>query len=316
MSKNIFGKEGWTPKRLGSLKGKTYVITGANGGAGFEASKVFLSKGAEVVMLNRNPQKTEAAISKLKLEFGAEAKVSFIKMDLAELNSVRNAAKEVIEKVPYIDALICNAAIGQVAKQELTSAGFESQLGINHYGHFLLLNLLFDKIETEGKRIVVVGSNGYKMGLKRLKLEDMNFDDKYNPMNAYCNSKLAQMIFAYELQSRIKETNKNTAVYVCHPGASRTNLGAEEANLMTKIIFKIMSYTPMAQSAEKGSWPEVMCATENNLDQQAYYGPTKRMDMVGPIGECQLEPHVLDREVADKLWTLSEKETNCKWNLA
>jgi NAD(P)-dependent dehydrogenase (short-subunit alcohol dehydrogenase family) len=315
MKTNKFGKNGWTPERLGTLEGKTYVITGANAGAGFEASRVFLSKGAEVVMLNRNPNKSKEAIKQLKSEFGKDTKVSFIKMDLAELSSVRTAAEKVIKTVPKIDGLICNAAIAQVAKQQLTSAGFESQLGINHYGHFLLINLLFEKVEQTGKRIVVVGSNGYKMGLKKIQFEDMNFDKKYNPMNSYSHSKLAQMIFAYELQHRIKEAKRNVEVYVCHPGASNTSLAKDEANMTTKIIFKIMSYTPMAQSAEKGSWPEVMCATEDNLTQQAYYGPTKRMDMVGPIGECELEPHVLDRKVAARLWTLSEKQTNCKWEI-
>jgi NAD(P)-dependent dehydrogenase (short-subunit alcohol dehydrogenase family) len=315
MSDNIWGKNGWTPERLGSLEGKTYVITGANAGAGFEATKVFLSKGAEVVMLNRSEEKSEAAILELKKQFGENAKVSFIKMDLAELSSVRKAAEVVIKKVPKIDTLICNAAIAQVAKQQLTSAGFESQLGINHYGHFLLINLLFERVEETGKRIVIVGSNGYKSGLKAIQFDDMNFDKNYTAMSSYCHSKLAQMVFAYELQHRIKAAKKDVDVFVCHPGASRTSLAKEEASFTTNLILTILSYTPMAQSAEKGSWPEVMCATEDNLKQQAYYGPTKRMDMVGPIGECQLEPHVLDREVADKLWKLSENETDCKWDL-
>ncbi|MCG8579228.1 MAG: SDR family oxidoreductase [Bacteroidales bacterium] len=315
MEQNIFGKQGWTPERLGNLDGKTYVITGGNAGAGFEATKVLLSKGAEVVMLNRSVAKSEAAIKDLKNQFGEQAKVSFIKMDLAELSSVRNAAEEVIKTVPRIDVLICNAAIAQVAKQLLTPDGFESQLGVNHYGHFLLINLLFSKVEEGGKRIVIVGSNGYKMGLKKIQLEDMNFDKNYNPMSTYCHSKLAQMVFAYELQHRIKEANRNVDVYVCHPGAAKTSLGKEEANLTTRIIFAIMSHTPLAQSAEKGSWPEIMCATEDNLKQQAYYGPTKKMDMAGPIGECKLEPHALDREVAGKLWDISEKSTNCEWNL-
>ena len=315
MKKDEFGKQGWTPEKLGNLKNKTYIITGANAGAGFEATKVFLSKGAEVIMLNRSEEKSNKAISNLKDQFGIDAKVSFIKMDLAELSSVRSAAERIIKTVPKIDALICNAAIAQVAKQVLTPDGFESQLGINHYGHFLLLNLLFDKLEKTGKRIVIVGSNGYKMGLKKIQFEDMNFDKNYNPMNTYCHSKLAQMVFAYELQTRIKEAKKDVEVYVCHPGASRTTLAKEEANLATKIIFSIMALTPLVQSAEKGSYPEVMCATEDELKQQAYYGPTGRMNWIGPVGECKLESFVLDREVAGRLWALSEKETQCKWNL-
>ena len=315
MSAKEFGKQGWTPERLGSLSDKTYVITGANTGAGFEATRILLSKGAEVVMLNRNEKKSNKAIDDLKEQFGADAKVSFIKMDLAVLSSVRNAAEEVIKTVPGIDALICNAAVAQIATQEFTPDGFESQLGINHYGHFLLVNLLFDKVEETSGRIVVVGSEGYKMGLKKIQFEDMNFDKNYNPMGTYCHSKLAQMMFAYELQNRVKEANKKVEVYVCHPGASKTSLINEKASLTSRIMFSIMSLLPMVQSAEKGAYPEVMCATEDKLKPDAYYGPTGAMNWSGPVGECKLEPFVLDRTIAGKLWDVSEKETDCKWNI-
>ena len=314
MNTKTFGKKGWTPERLGSLSGKTYLITGANTGAGFEATKILLSKGAEVVMLNRNEKKSNKAIDDLKEQLGANAKVSFIKMDLAALSSVRNAANEVNKRVPKIDALICNAAVAQVAKQTFTPDGFESQLGINHYGHFLLINLLFDKVEQTRGRIVVVGSEGYKMGLKTIQFDDMNFDKNYHPNNTYCHSKLAQIMFAYELQHRIKKANKAVKVYVCHPGASKTSLINKDAPLITRIMWSILSASPMVQSAEKGAYPEVMCATEDNLKQQAYYGPTGRMNWGGPVGECKLEPFALDRTIAGKLWEVSEKETHCQWN--
>ena len=108
MADTQFGRKGWTPERLGSLAGKTYLITGANSGTGFEASKILLSKGAKVVMLNRNPKKSADAIAALKQELGNNADVSFIRLDLAEQASVRKAAEEVLETVPRIDALICN----------------------------------------------------------------------------------------------------------------------------------------------------------------------------------------------------------------
>ncbi|MEO0725569.1 MAG: SDR family oxidoreductase [Bacteroidota bacterium] len=314
MNTKDFGKQGWTPERITSLSGKTYVVTGANAGTGFEASKILLSKGAEVVMLNRNESKSQKAISDLKQQFGADAKVSFIKMDLAELSSVQNAAAEVIQKAPQVDALICNAAVAQIAKQELTPDGFESQLGINHYGHFLLVNLLFDKVEETSGRIVVVGSEGYKMGLKTIQFEDMNFDKNYNPMNAYCQSKLAQMMFAYELQHRINGANKQVSVYVCHPGASRTSLINDKASRRDRILFSILSLLPIVQSAEKGAYPEVMCATEGNLNQEAYYGPTGIMNWSGPVGECDMEPFTRDRAIAGKLWEVSEVATNTKWS--
>ena len=309
-----FGKQGWTPERIKDLKGKTYLITGANAGIGFEAAKIMLSKGAEVVMLNRNEQKSQQAIDLLKEELTQNIKVSFVKMDLAELASVRNAAKEILEIVPKIDALICNAAVAQIAKQEFTANGFESQLGINHYGHFLLINLLFDKIDQSNGRIIVVASEGYKMGIKTIQFDDMNWSKNYNPMKTYCHSKLAQMMIAYELQDRIKKEGKGVKIYVCHPGASRTSLINEKASKFDRALFSIMSLLPIVQSAEKGSYPEVMCATEEGLIQKAYYGPTGTMNWSGPVGECKLEPHALDKAVMERLWSLSEKETNCRWN--
>lgn len=308
---NPFGPGGWTPKRVDSLKGKTYVITGANAGAGYEAAKFFLSKGAGVVMLNRSASKSEAAIADLKSEVGADADVRFIQMDLADLGSVRQAAERVNVEVPHIDAFIGNAAIAQVATQQLTIDGFESQLGTNHYGHFLLTRLVFDRVVGSRGRIVVVGSNGHKMGLKRIQFDDMNFDKNYNPHITYCHSKFAQMMFAYELERRVKRADLPIAVHVCQPGMAKTTLAQQESAGFIKLVLKIAA--PFAQSAERGAWPEVLCATEENLKEAAYYGPTKRGE--GPVGECVLETSVLAESEALKLWELSEAETGVNWSL-
>lgn len=315
-AKNQFGPKGWTPERIGSLNGKTYLITGANSGTGFQASKLLLSKGAKVVMLNRNPEKSSEAIAALKQELGGNADVSFIRMDLAELASVRKAAEEILEKVTRIDALMCNGAIAQVPSQKITVDGFESQLGVNHYGHFLLQGLLFPLIEKSQGRIVVVGSEGYKMGIKTIQFDDMNWDKNYHQNNTYCHSKLAQIMSVYELQARLKKAGRSgVKVYACHPGSSATSLISTSGNLTTKIIFGLMCLSPLVQSAEKGAYPEVMCATEPNLDEGGFYGPTGFMDFVGPVGDCVIEPHAVDKPVAEKLWTLSEKMTSLSWPL-
>ncbi len=313
MTASRFGPKGWTPEHLGSLAGKTYVVTGANAGAGFEATRVFLSRGARVVMLNRNANKSNAAIAALKQAFGGDADVTFVHMDLASLDSVREAAVEVLAQVPRIDALICNAAIAQVAEREITVDGFESQLGVNHFGHFLLSGLLFARIDASAGRVVVVGSNAYKMGLKRIRFEDLNFDEQYTAWNAYAQSKPAQMVFAYELQRRVRAAGKNVQIQICHPGASRTNLLKDTASRFNRIVWAISSRV-IAQSAEKGSWPEVMCATEEGLKPETLYGPTKRLEMVGAIGECPLEDHALDRDMAAKLWTMSGQMTGLIWS--
>ncbi|MDF1814315.1 MAG: hypothetical protein P1V20_19070 [Verrucomicrobiales bacterium] len=201
-----------------------------------------------------------------------------------------------------------------MAKQEITADGFECQLGVNHFGHFLLCGSLFARVEESGGRIVVVGSNAYKMGLRKIQFEDLNFDNNYTAWNSYAQSKLAQMMFAYELQRRVQASGKNVQVQVCHPGASRTNLLKETASPFNKIVWSILSRI-IAQSAGKGSWPEVMCATEQEVESEKLYGPTKRSQTVGPIAECPLDACALDRETAAKLWTISEHKTSLNWSL-
>ncbi|MCJ7871331.1 SDR family oxidoreductase [Phaeobacter sp. J2-8] len=315
MTDTQFGPKGWTPDRLGSLAGKTYLITGANAGAGFQAARILLAKGAQVVMLNRSAEKSSAAVDDLKQEFGAKADVRFIRMDLAELASVRAAAAEVLATVPRIDALICNAAIAQVPTQKFTKDGFESQLGTNHYGHFVLCGMLFDRIDESAGRIVVVASLGYKMGLRTIQFDDMNWDKAYRANPAYSQSKLAQMMFAYELQDRIAAAGKRVRVFVCHPGSSATSLIRTSGSLTSRLVFGLMSLSPMVQSAEKGAYPEVMCATEDGLKPKALYGPTGRMEWVGPVGQGTLESFAHDKAVTVKLWDRSEKETGFTWQI-
>ncbi len=316
MPDTTFGPEGWTPDRIGNLAGKTFLITGANTGAGFQAARTLLNKGAKVVMLNRSVEKSQVALVELKKEFGASADVSFIRMNLSAFASVRQAAAEVLKTVPRIDALICNAAIAQVPTQKLTEDGHESMLGTNHYGHFLLCGLLFERIEATKGRIVVVSSLGYNMGIKTVQFDDMNWDKNYHQNRTYSQSKLAQMMFAYELQDRLAAAGRtDVEVYVCHPGSSRTSLIATSGNLATRILFGLMSLSPLVQSAEKGSWPEVMCATEDGLEQRALYGPTGRMEFVGPVGKGTLHPHAYDKSVMAKLWNVSEEATGLAWTV-
>ena len=196
-----------------------------------------------------------------------------------------------------------------------TVDGFESQLGVNHYGHFLLCGLLFARIEASQGRIVVVASEGHKMGLRTIQFDDMNWDKNYHPNKVYSQSKLAQMMFAYELQDRIKAAGKGVKVYVCHPGASNTSLIRDSASFMTRISWSFMVKIGLAQTAEKGAYPEVMCATQAGLKERAYYGPTGLMNFGGPVDEGKLESFVLDKAVLTKLWAISEKETAFNWSI-
>lgn len=327
-----FGPEGWTPQRLGDLFGKTYVITGATTGLGFEATKLLISKGAKVVMLNRCPNKSADVMETVRQDFPTSAdNLSFVLMDLSDLSSVRKAAAQLLEggssPVSTIDALICNAAIAQVPKQKLTKDGFESQLGVNHMGHFLLCGLLSCKVESSRGRIVVVSSLGYKMGLKKINFDDLNFDQKYDANTVYSQSKLAQMIFAYELMRRIQASGKKyPKVLVCHPGCSRTELCKEEikSQCFTSCVFSCLMRSSLSQTAEKGSWPEVMCAAEEehlevgseDVQEPKLYGPTGSLEFKGPVGVNTLDKEItLDQAAAVRLWSISEEKVGFKWEL-
>lgn len=315
-TKNPFGKKGWTPDSMKSQIGKTYVITGTTSGTGFEATRILLSKGAKVVMLNRNPKKAADTIAALKQKLGNGIDVNNITMDLGDQTSVKKAATEVLQKVERIDALMCNGAIAQIPKQQITKDGWESQMGVNYFGHFTLQALLFPIIEKSNGRIVTVGSMGYDMGIKTIKFNDLNWDKDYTPNDAYSQSKLAQIMSIYELQDRLAEAGKtNVKAYACHPGSSRTNLINTSGSFIMKLIFGMMKLSPLTQPAENGAYPELMCATEPNLDQTEFYGPTGRSNWVGPVGPHELKPHAKDKTVSKRLWELSEKETGVHWNL-
>jgi NAD(P)-dependent dehydrogenase (short-subunit alcohol dehydrogenase family) len=315
-TKNQFGKKGWTPELMKSQKGKTFVITGTTSGTGFEAARILLSKDAKVVMLNRNAKKSADTMAVLKERLGNSIEVSSILMDLGEQASVKKAAAEVLEKVDRIDALMCNGAIAQVPKRATTQEGWESQMGVNFFGHFTLQALLYPLIEKSKGRIVTVGSMGYNMGLKTIKFDDLNWEKDYTANDAYSQSKLAQIMTIYELQERLAKAGKTEVkAYACHPGSSRTALIKTSGSLMMRIIFGLMKLSPLTQPAENGAYPELMCATEEDLDQEAFYGPTGRSNWVGPVGAHHLEPHAKDKAVAKRLWDLSEKETGVNWNL-
>jgi len=314
METNQFGEKGWTPDRIENLNGKLFVVTGTTSGTGFEAAKILLSKGATVEMLNRNPKKAEETIKILKKELGTNIDVSSTELDLSSQASVKKGAEEVLKKVPKIDALLCNAAIAQVPSRVLTVDGWESQMGTNYFGNFTLQALLFPLIEKSKGRIVSVGSMGYDMGIKTIKFDDLNWDKEYTPNDAYSQSKLAQIMSMYELQDKLKKTGKtDVKVYACHPGSSRTNLINTSGSFMMKFIFNLMKLSPLTQSAEKGAYPQLMCATEPNLDQKGFYGPTGRSYWVGPVGAHKIEAHAKDKAIAKKLWILSEKETGVIW---
>ncbi len=301
------GFSNWTPDRLGDLGGKTYLITGGNSGIGREAAKMLGAAGGDIVIACRNPQKAAAAIDEIAAV--AKGKVEDVALDLASLGSVRQAAEEIKNRFGKLDALVNNAGIMQTP-QLATADGFEMQIGTNHLGHFLLTGLLFERVEAAQGRIVVLSSIAHKYG--KIHFDDLMLTKRYDPTTAYTQSKLANILFAFELDRKLIAAGSSVSCIACHPGYSDTQLQSTGPAGFLNGLYKITNRL-MAQSAQKGAIPTVLAAAGEEALAGAYYGPTGFADARGPVGDASVAPQARNKKTAARLWEESEKLVGFKW---
>jgi len=304
------GFKNWTPDRLPDLAGKLFVITGANSGIGFEAAKYLGNAGADIVMLCRSASKGEAA--RMALSGQVAGNVSLILMDLSDLGSVRQGAQEIREMHPRIDGLVNNAGIMQTP-QIKTVDGFDLQMAANHLGHFLLAGLLLEHVEAAAGRVVVVSSIAHKP--RALDMDDFMSDKKYSPMNAYCQSKVSNLMFAFELDRRLQAGGSTASCIACHPGYASTSLQNTGPTGLFKLIYKL-SNPLMAQPSSKGAIPTVLAAAGTEAKRGGYYGPQGFGDARGPVGDARVAAHALDQAKQARLWEESEKLVGFNWKIA
>lgn len=300
----------WTADNIPSQHGKTILITGANSGLGFQATKVLSNKGAHIIMTARNLQKGKEALEAIKKE-SPNAKLDLMQLDLADFHSIRKFSEEFHSKYSKLDVLVNNAGVMNPPKREVTKQNFEVQFGTNHLGHFLLTGLLLDILKnTPNSRISVQSSIVHKTESMKpdIHFDDLNFEKSYNRDQAYAQSKLANLLFAYELDRRLKANNINTIVTAAHPGYTKTNLQANSGFLMSVILNNIL-----AQNVTIGTLPILRAATEENLKGGEYFGPTKTMEMRGYPELVKSSDKSYDKDLAKKLWEVSEKLTNSKY---
>jgi len=309
MASNPFGRAGWAPERLGDLSGRTVLITGANSGIGFEASRVLAQRGAELVWVCRNPTKADAAAGKLRAEHPQVA-LRVFHADLSDLDTVRTAANQVLEDYEGLDAVINNAGIMMVPDRQLTAQGFELQLGVNHLAHYALDGWLLPLVEARQGRLVSVSSGAHKPG--QFDFDDLMWERGYGAIRAYCRSKLANLLFAHEANRRLEAAGHATRTYSCHPGYSATNLQTTGPSALLGGVMAIGNAV-YAQSAERGSWPLLLAALEPEARTDGYYGPTGWFEARGAIGECSKVGRATDDELAAKLWQHSEELTGVAW---
>lgn len=298
----------FTSANVPDQSGKTFFITGANTGIGFEAANVIAARGGRVLLGCRNPAKGQVAVDRI---VGAHpgADVALVQIDLSDLASVRAAAAVVLNE-PRLDVLINNAGVMWNPKT-ITSDGFESQFGINHLGHFALTGLLLPLLEaTPASRIVTISSGGHRMGDGDLYWDDINADEEYHPRKRYYASKLANLFFTYELDRRLRAKGSPTIAVAAHPGVSDTELSRYVTGFsgaMTRVAMPIMR--PLLNTAVQGAWPTELAATAPSVEGGQYFGPSRRQEMSGPARQVDSSDASKDTDKAARLWDLSIEMT-------
>ncbi len=304
----------WTAQDVGDQHGRIAVITGANSGLGFETARVLAEHGASVVLAGRDPGRTAAAAGRLRAAI-PKAQLETAELDLAALDSVRKAAADLGARFPRLDLLINNAGV-MMPPYGLTKDGFELQFGTNHLGHFALTGLLMPSLlAAPGSRIVTVSSNGHRAG--RMNFADLQSSRHYQKMAAYGRSKLANLMYTYELQRRLSAAEVQTIAVAAHPGTARTELTRHMSGLSNAAV-----KTPLGpltswwvQEAEMGALPILRAATDPAAIGGTYYGPGGLFQLTGYPVVVRSSSRSLNNEAQRRLWAESEQLTQISYPL-
>ena len=292
----------WTTSQIPPQDGKTALITGANSGIGYQAAVELARRGAHVVLGVRDRNKGEAALVNLRAQApGANAKIAML--DMASLVSIRNFARTFDRP---LDILINNAGVMARPTREVTTNGFERQFGTNHLGHFALTGLLLPNLlQVTAPRVVTVSSLAHRNG--KIDFNDLQSEKHYVPWTAYNQSKLANLLFALELDRHARAAGSRLRSIPVHPGVSRTNLFAHGSG-PKKLALTIFGPILM-QSDKAGAWPLLYGATAPEAQGGVYIGPDGFMAFKGSPTIEVPRPQALDEAVAKRLWTVSEELT-------
>jgi len=302
----------WSITDIPSQQGKLAIVTGANSGIGYETALELARVGAEVILAGRSEAKNLEAAKRIKREIPA-AKVRFGKCDLASLASIEEFADGMIAAGRSIDLLINNAGVMMPPTRKTTADGFELQFGTNHLGHFALTGRLLPLLRRgQGTRVVNVSSLAHRTGT--IRFDDLQAEQKYAPWPAYAQSKLANLLFTFELQRRSDANGWGLMSDAAHPGGSRTELIVNGPGVETWIKRLGARFSAaISQSAADGALPTLFAATSPNAKPFGYYGPNGLFEIKGAVAPAQVAAKAKDEAVARKLWTASEELTGVVW---
>lgn len=293
----------WTERDVPSQRGRVAVVTGANTGLGFETARVLAARGAAVVLAVRNVEKGAQAAARITGDVTVQA------LDLTSLESIRNAAADLRAAHQRIDLLVNNAGVMYTPKQT-TQDGFEMQLGTNHLGHFALTGLLLDTLlPVAGSRVVTVSSVGHRIRAG-IHFDDLHWERSYNRVAAYGQSKLANLMFTYELQRRLA-THGTTSAIAAHPGVSDTEL-ARNSPTVVRVLLTALGPV-ITQKAAKGALPILRAATDPAVLSGQYFGPDGIGEARGHPRLVTSSPQSHDVAVQQRLWAVSEDLTGVRF---
>jgi NAD(P)-dependent dehydrogenase (short-subunit alcohol dehydrogenase family) len=294
--------QGFTHEDVPDQSGRTFLITGANTGIGFEATRVLAERGARILLGCRSRERAEAAMRRIEAETPG-ADLVFVELDQADFASVARAAEKVSRET-RLDVLVNNAGIMHVPRGK-TADGFERHFGVNHLGAFALTAHLLPKLgEQEGSRVVTTSSIAHVPS--KLDFDDINAERRYQRDVRYGSSKLANLVFMFELNRRLRAAGSKTISVGCHPGIARTEL-TRHLGAWFGVVAPLVGR--LFNSQLEGAWPTLMAATAPDAEGGYYYGPSRRFETAGPARRAFASATSRDPAIGRRLWELSVEMT-------
>ena len=297
----------WTTNDMPDLSGRTAIVTGATSGIGCEAALALAAHGAETVLAVRDTARGQACAARIRTAH-SRAKISVSALDLASLASVRAFAERTVAGMPKVDLLLNNAGLGLQPKRAVTVDGFERQFGTNHLGHFALTGLLIPALlAAPAPRVVAIASIAHRRG--RIDFDDLQTERPYDGRKAYGQSKLANLMWALELDRRARDVSSRLVSVAAHPGVSSTGFIAATGMPGLMVSVATLAIGVLGQNAARGALPGLYAATMPDVAGGQYWGPDGLLEVRGNPALAQVLPHAQDRAMWLRLWDESEKLT-------
>lgn len=306
----------WNRKDMGDLRGRTAVVTGANSGLGLESARALAAAGARVLLACRDEERAASAAATVAAEAtGAAPEV--VRLDLADLDSVAEAAGEITGRVERLDILLNNAGVMAIPLRR-TAQGHEAQLGINHLGHFALTGRLLPVLSAaEQPRVVTTSSFMHHMG--RMRWDDLDWERGYRKWEAYGQSKLANLLFTFELDRRARAAGSPLVAAAAHPGYASTSLqrrGPEMSGNKVMALAMRLANRAVAQRPEGGALPQLFAAVAAEVGGGDYVGPGGLFELRGSPSEVRAAKRAYREADGQRLWEVSEETTGVTYRWA